>query len=153
MCIADRFILACFLRFHVAFSATIIVIVICFLFSDDYVPNLLTFLKQISVRGARWYYDHHFTFKFFSSFLSHHDQTILSFFDFWERSADSTSLYSKKLNRKCYYFFFCCSRAYFYAIMNYENDLTDFSYSPQLFWCKQISSEHPAATARLIICI
>ena len=41
----------------------------------------------------------------------------------------------------------------FYAIMNYENDLTDFSYSPQFFWCKQISSERFATAARLIICI
>ena len=153
MCITDKFILACFLRFYVAFSATIIAIIICFLFSDDYVSNLWTFSKQINVRNARWYYDHHFIFKFFSFFSLHHDQTISSSFDFWERSADSTPLYNKKLNRKCYYFFFCCSKAYFYAIMSYENDLTDFLYNSQLFWCKQISSERPAATARLIIYI
>ena len=24
----------------------------------------------------------------------------------------------------------------FYAIVSYESDLTDFSYSPQFFWCK-----------------
>ena len=113
MCIADRFIFACLLRSYVAFSATITVIVICFLFSDDYVSNLLTFLKRINVRSARWYYDHHLIFKFFSSFSPHHDQTILSFFDFWERSVDSTPLYSRKLNRKCYYLFFCCSKACF----------------------------------------
>ena len=41
----------------------------------------------------------------------------------------------------------------FYAIVSYENDLTDFSYSLQLFWCKQISSERLAAAARLIIYI
>ena len=113
MCIADRFIFAYFLRFHVVFSTTITAIVIYFLFSDDYVSNLLTFFKRINVRGARWYYDHHLIFKFFSSFSSHHDQTVLSSFDFWGRSADSTPLYSRKLNRKCYYFFFCCSRACF----------------------------------------
>ena len=113
MCIVDRFILACLFRFYVAFSTMITVIVICFLFSDDYVSNLLTFFKRINVRSARWYYDHYFIFKFFSFFSSHHDQTILSFLDFWERSADSTLLYSRKLNRKCYYSFFCCSRACF----------------------------------------
>ena len=129
MCIADKFILACFLRFHVVFSTIIIVIVIYFLFSDNYVSNLLTFFKQINVRDARWYYDYHFIFKFFSFFSSYHDLTILLFFDFWERSADDTLLYSRKLNRKWYYFFFCCSRTFFHAIMNYENDLTDFSYN------------------------
>ena len=153
MCIADKFILTCFLRSHVVFSATIIIIVICFLFSDDYVSNLLTFFKRISVRDARWYYDHHFIFKFFSFFSSHHDQTILLFLDFWKRSADGTSLYNKKLNRKWYYFFFCCSRACFHAIINYESDLTNFSYNSQFFWCKQISNERLAAAARLIICI
>ena len=153
MCIVDRFILACSLRPYVAFSTTIIIIVIYFLFSDDYVPNLLTFFKRINVKDARWYYNYHLIFKFFSSFPSHHDQTILSLFDFWERSVDSTPLYNRKLNRKCYYFFFCCSKARFYAIMNYENDLTDFSYNPQFFWCKQISSERFTTAARLIICI
>ena len=113
MCIIDRFILACFLRPHVIFSTTIIVIVIYFLFSDDYVPNLLTFFKRVNIRNARWYYDHYFIFKFFFSFSSHHDQTILLFLDFWKRSADSTPLYNKKLNRKCYYFFFRCSRKCF----------------------------------------
>ena len=53
MYIADRFILACFLRFHVVFSMTIIVIVICFLFFDDDVPNLLTFFKRVNVKDAR----------------------------------------------------------------------------------------------------
>ena len=123
----------CSLRSHVIFSTTINAIVICFLFSGDYVPNLLTFFKRVNVRDARWYYDYHFIFKFFSSFSSHHDQTILSSFDFWKRSADCTSLYNRKFNRKWYYFFFCCSRACFYAIMNYESDLTDFSYNPQFF--------------------
>ena len=153
MCIVDRFIFACSLRSHVVFSTTIIVIVICFLFSDDYVSNLLPFFKRVNVRDARWYYDHHFIFKFFSSFSPHHDQTILSFFDFWERSADGTPLYSRKLNHKWYYLFFCCSRACFHTIMNYKNDLTDFSYSLQFFWCKQILNERLAATTRLIICI
>ena len=113
MCIANRFILAYFLRSHVVFSTTIIVIVICFLFSDDYVSNLLTFLKRINVRDARWDYNYHFIFKFLSSFSFHHDQTILLLFDFWKRSADSTSLYNRKFNRKCYYLFFCCSEACF----------------------------------------
>ena len=113
MCITDRFILTCLLRLHVIFSTTIIVIMICFLFSDDYVSNLLTFFKRVSVRSARWYYDHHLIFKFFSSFFFHHDQMILSFLDFWERFADSTPLYNRKLNRKCYYLFFCCSRTCF----------------------------------------
>ena len=113
MCIADKFILVCFLRFHVVFSTTIIVIIICFLFSDDYVPNLLTFFKRINVKSARWYYDHHLIFKFSSSFSSYYDQTILLFFDFWKRSVDGTSLYNKKLNRKWYYLFFCCSGACF----------------------------------------
>ena len=153
MCITDKFILACFLRSHVAFSTTIIIIMICFLFSDDYVSNLLTFFKRINVRNARWYYDHHFIFKFLSSFLSYYDQTILLFLDFWGRSADSTPLYNRKLNRKYYYLFFCCSRACFYAIISYESDLTDFSYSSQFFWCKQISSERFTTTARLIIYI
>ena len=153
MCIADRFILACFLRSYVVFSATIIAIMICFLFSDDYVSNLLTFFKRISVRDARWYYDHHFIFEFSSFFSSHYDQTILSSFDFWGRSADSMSLYNRKFNRKCYYFFFCCLEACFYTIVNYESDLTDFLYSLQFFWYKQISSERLATTVRLIICI
>ena len=113
MCIINRFILACSLRSYVVFSTTIIVIMIYFLFFDDYVPNLLTFFKRINVRDARWCYDHHLIFKFFFSFSLHHDQTILLFFDFWERSADNTSLYNKKLNRKWYYFFFCYSRACF----------------------------------------
>ena len=153
MYIVDKFILAYFLRFHIAFLTTMIVIMIYFLFSDDYVPNLLTFFKRINVRSARWYYDHHFIFKFFSSFSSHHDQTILLFLDFWKRFTDGTSLYNKKFNRKWYYFFFCCSKACFHTIMNYENDLIDFSYNSQFFWCKQISSERLATTARLIIYI
>ena len=113
MCIIDKFILVYSLRSHVVFSATIIIIMICFLFSDDYVLNLLTFFKRVNVRDAQWYYDHHFIFKFFFSFSFHHDQTVLLFFDFWGRSANSTPLYSRKLNRKCYYLFFCCSKACF----------------------------------------
>ena len=53
MCIADRFIFMCLLRFYVVFSATIIVIMICFLFSDDYISNLLMFFKRVNVRDAR----------------------------------------------------------------------------------------------------
>ena len=52
-----------------------------FLFCDEYISNLLTFFKRVNVRNARWYYDYHFIFKFFS-FFSHHGQTILLFLDF-----------------------------------------------------------------------
>ena len=151
MCIADRFILACFLRFHVAFSTTIIVIVIYFLFSDDYVSNLLMFFKRVNIRDAQWYYSHHLIFKFF--FLSHHDQTILSSFDFESVLLIVRLCIAENLIVNAIISFSAVREYIFYAIMNYENDLTDFSYSSQFFWCKQISSERFATAARLIICI
>ena len=153
MCIADRFIFACFLRSHVVFSATIIVIIIYFLFFDDYVSNLLTFLKRINVRNARWYYDHHFIFKFFFSFSPHHDQTVLSLSAFEGVLLTVRLCITGNLIVSVITSFSVVRKHVFFAIMNYESDLIDFSYNSQFFWCKQISSERSAAAARLIICI
>ena len=152
MCIADRFILACLLHSYVAFSATIIAIVICFLFSDDYVPNLLTFLKRVNVRGARWYYDHHLIFKFFFFFFIM-IKRYCRFSAFEDVLLTVRFCITGNLIVNAITSFSVVRKHVFYAIMSYESDLTDFSYSPQFFWCKQISSERPATTARLIICI
>ena len=114
MCIADKFRLACFLCSDVARLITIIVIVICFLFFDKHVSNLLTFFKRISVRDARWYYDHHLTFKFFLFFFFIiMIKRCCCFSTFWDRFVDDMSLYNRKLNRKFSYLFFCSSKACF----------------------------------------
>ena len=153
MYIADKFILAYFLRFYVVFSTTIIIIVICFLFSDDYVSNLLTFFKRINIRNARWYYDHHFIFKFFSFFLLIMIKRYCCFSTF-ESVLLTIRLYIiENLIVSDITSFSAVREHVFYVIMNYKNDLIDFSYNSQVFWCKQISSERFATTARLIICI
>ena len=153
MCIADRFIFACSLHSHVVFSTTIIVIVICFLFSDDYVPNLLTFFKRVNVRGARWYYDHHFIFQFFFLFLFIMIKRYCRFSTFENVLLTVRLCITENLIVSNIIFFSAVRKHVFYAIMSYENDLTDFSYNLQFFWCKQILSERFATTARLIICI
>ena len=133
MCIADRFILACSLRSHVAFLTTIIAIMICFLFSDDYVPNLLTFFKRINVRNARWYYDHHLIFNFFLFFLLIIIKRYCCFSTFESvlltiRLCITENLIVNDINS-----FSAVRKHVFYAIMNYENDLTDFLYNSQFF--------------------
>ena len=153
MCIINRFILACSLRSHVVFSATIIVIVICFLFSDDYVPNLLTFFKRVNVRGARWYYDHHFIFQFFFLFLFIMIKRYCRFSTFENVLLTIRLCIAENLIVNAIIFFSAVREHVFYAIISYENDLIDFSYNSQFFWCKQISSERSAAAARLIIYI
>ena len=83
MYIADMFILARFLRSDVALSMIIIVIIIRFFFSDEHIPNLLMFFKWISVKDARWYYNHYLIFKFFlfSFSLLSNDAVVLRLFD------------------------------------------------------------------------
>ena len=153
MCIIDRFILACFLRPYVAFSTTIIIIVICFLFSDNYVSNLLTFFKRINVRGARWYYDHHFMFYLFFFFFLIMIKRYCCFPTFKNVLLTVRLCITENLIVNDIISFSAVRKHVFYAIMNYENDLIDFLYNPQLFWCKQISSERLVTTARLIIYI
>ena len=109
MCIADRFILACSLHSDVAPSITIIVIIIYFLFSDEHVSNLFMFSKQVNVKDARLYYDHHLIFKFFLFFFLIIIKRCCCFSTFWSRSVDNTPLDNRKLNRKYYYSVFCCS--------------------------------------------
>ena len=150
MYIVDKFILACSLRSQIVFSMTIIIIMICFLFSDNYIPNLLIFFEPINVRSARWYYDHHLIFKFFF-LLRSNDTVVLRFF---ESVLLTIRLCITKSSIVCdITSFFAVREHVFYAIMNYENNLIDFSYSSQFFWYKQTLSERFATTARLIICI
>ena len=129
MCITDKFILACFLRFHVAFSTTIIVIIIYFLFFDDYVSNLLTFFKRVNVRDARWYYDHNFIFKFFSSFFLIMIKRYYCLSTFEDVLLTIRLCIAGILIVNAITLFSAVRKHVFYAIMSYKNDLINFSYS------------------------
>ena len=153
MYIINRFILAYFLRLHVAFLTTIIVIMICFLFFDDYISNLLTFFKQISVRNARWYYDYHLFFKFFSSFFLIMIKQYCCFSTFESVLLTIRLCITENLIVSDIILYSAVREHVFYTIMNYESYLIDFLYNQQLSWCKQILNERFAAAARLIIYI
>ena len=153
MCIIDRFILTYFLRSHVAFSATIIVIVIYFLFFDNYISNLWTFLKRISIKETRWYYDHYLIFKFFFLFFVIMIKRYCRSSIFENVLLTIRLCITKNLIVNDIISFSAIREHVFYAIISYENDLINFSYNSQLFWCKQVSSERFATAARLIICI
>ena len=113
MYIIDKFILTRSLHSHVIFSMTIIVIVICFLIFDKHISNLLIFSNELTL-GT------HSNITIIISFLNSFFlfffimiERYYRFLTFWDCSADGSSLYNRKLNRKYYYFFFCYSRIYF----------------------------------------
>ena len=131
MYIADKFIFLYSLRSQIVLSMTIIVIVICLLFFNNYVSNLLTFFKWINVRSARWYYDHHFIFKFFLFLSWSNDIVVLRLFENVLLMICLCIIKTSIVNDII--FFSAIRKHIFYAIMNYENDLTNFSYNSQFF--------------------
>ena len=92
--------------------------------------ELLMFFKRISVRGARWYYDHHFIFKFFFFFSSSSWLNDIVVFRLFENVLLTIGLcIAKSLIVNDIISFSAVRKHVFYAIVNYKNDLTDFSYN------------------------
>ena len=129
MYIVDRFILAYSLRFQVVLSMTIIIIMICFLFSDDYVSNLLMFFNKLTSETR----DNIIIIISFSN-------SFLFFFLLWSNNTVVLRLFESVLLTICFCImkssivndiisFSIVRKHIFYTIMNYENNLTDFLYN------------------------